>query len=420
MRTLAMLVLKDVRRRFADPAALLLNLAIPLVMAGMMALAFGGRGDSQRTPVLHLLVVNQDEGGPIGRALANAQQNPEAAGRLDISLAGSREEGLRRLREEDAAALILIPKNFSADLFDGRNVELELVKNPAASIMPVIAQQGVEVAALYISIGARLLDGRGPRIAELFEGKGWDDPQAIASLVTELYQRVRGLDDFLIPPLIEVKTGDQETGEEADEGRPNFMIWMFPGVMIMGLLFTANTQMRDLLREAETVTLRRQLAAPIGAVKVLIAKIVSVMAVVAIATVLLLLVGRWAFGVRWGPVAPLAVASAVIVLAATGFAALVFSLVRTERQGDAFGGVLIMLMSLLGGTFFPPQVVPDWMQGIARLTLTYWSHGALRDLASGGGWDKVQGEVGVLAIIGLVLTLAGVMALRHRHLRGAL
>jgi ABC-type multidrug transport system permease subunit len=419
MGTLATLVRKDLRRRLVDPSKLLLNLAIPLVIAGMMALAFGGRGDSQRTPVLHLVVVNQDE-GPIGRALGNAQQNPEAAGRMEIRQAKDRGEGLRLLREEEMAALILIPKNFSADLLDGRDVELEVVKNPAASIMPVIAQQGIEVAALYISIGARLLDGRGAQIAELFEGRGWNDPQAIAALVTELYGRVRGIDAFLIPPLIEVKAGERETAKEAGKGRPNFMIWMFPGVMIMGLLFTANTQMRDLLREGEIGTLRRQLVAPLGAVKVLVAKIVSVAEVVAIATVLLLLVGRWAFGVRWGPVAPLAAATAVIVLAATGFAALVFSLVRTERQGDAFGGVLVMLMSLLGGTFFPPQVVPSWMQGISRLTLTYWSHGVLRDLAAGGGWDKIRGELSILLIIGLALTLAGVIALRRRHLRGAL
>jgi len=419
MGTLATLVRKDLRRRLVDPSKLLMNLAIPLVMAGMMALAFGGRGDNQRTPVLHLVVVNQDE-GPIGRALGNAQQNPEAAGRMEIRQAKSRGEGLAMLREEEAAALILIPKNFSADLLDGKDVELEVVKNPAASIMPVIAQQGVEVAALYISIGARLLDGRGPRIAELFEGKGWDDPQAIAALVTELYDKVRGVDAFLIPPLIEVKTAERETGKEAGKDRPNFMIWMFPGVMIMGLLFTANTQMRDLLREGEIGTLRRQLVAPLGAVKVLIAKIVSVAAVVAIATVLLLLVGRWVFDVRWGPVVPLAAATAAIVLAATGFAALVFSLVRTERQGDAFGGVLVMLMSLLGGTFFPPQVVPSWMQGVSRLTLTYWSHGVLRDLAAGGGWEKIQGELSILLIIGLTLTLAGVLALRRRHLRGAL
>ncbi|MEK7283905.1 MAG: ABC transporter permease [Acidobacteriota bacterium] len=419
MRTLATLVLKDVRRRFADPSALLVNLAIPLVMAGMMALAFGGRGGSERTPVLHLLVVNQDE-GPIGRALAGAEQNPEAAERLEIRQAASREEGLRRLREEDAAALLLIPKDFSNDLLEGRDVELELIKNPAESIMPIVAQQGAEVAALYLSIGARLFDGQGPRIVELFEGKGWDDPQAIAKLVTDLYERVRGLDDLLIPPLIEIATGEKETGEGARKGGPNFMVWMFPGVMIMGLLFTAVTQMRDLLKEGEAGTLRRQLASPLGAGRVLIAKVVSVAAVVAIAMVLLLLVGRWPFGVRWGPVAPLAAASTLIVLAATGFAALLFSLVRTERQGDAFGGVLIMLMSLLGGTFFPPQIVPDWMQGISRLTLTYWSHGALRDLASGGGWAGVRDDLPVLGLIGAVLTLAGVFLLRRRHLRGAL
>lgn len=419
MRTLATLVLKDIRRRFADPSALLLNLAIPLVMAGMMALAFGGRGGSERTPVLHLLVVNQDE-GPIGRALAGAEQNPEAAERLEIRQAASREEGLRRLREEDAAALLLIPKNFSTDLLEGRAVELELIKNPAESIMPVVAQQGAEVAALYLSIGARLFDGQGPRIVELFKGKGWDDPQAIAKLVVDLYGRVRGVVDFLIPPLVEIATGEKESGEGARKGGQNFMVWMFPGVMIMGLLFTANTQMRDLLKEGEAGTLRRQLASPLGAGRVLIAKVVSVAAVVAIAMVLLLLVGRWAFGVRWGPVAPLAAASTLIVLTATGFAALLFSLVRTERQGDAFGGVLVMLMSLLGGTFFPPQIVPDWMQGISRLTLTYWSHGALRDLASGGGWAGVRDDLPVLGLIGSVLTLAGVFMLRRRHLRGAL
>jgi ABC-2 type transport system permease protein len=419
VRTIAILTLKDLRRRLADPAALLLNLAVPLVMAGMMALAFGGRGKGNdgATPTLRLLVVNQDE-GPVGRAMAGASQSPEAAGRLEIKQASSREEGLRRLREEDAAALLLIPKNFSTDLLEGRDVELELLKNPAESIMPVVAQQGAEVVALYLSIGARLFDRQGRRIEELFKGKGWDDAQAIATLVTDLYGRVRGLGDFLIPPLIEVTTHREK--EEVKRGGMDFMAWMYPGMMMMGLLFTGIVQMRDLLREGDAGTLRRQLTAPIGAGQVLVAKVASVAAVVAIALVFLLLAGCWAFGVRWGPLAPLAVTCAAIVLAVTGFAALLFSLVRTERQGDAFGGILTMLMSLLGGAFFPPQIVPEWMQGLSRLTLSYWGHGALRGLASGRGWEGVRGDLPVLAVIGAVLTLAGVLILRRRHLRGAL
>jgi ABC-type multidrug transport system permease subunit len=411
------LVLKDLRRRLADPAALLLNLAIPLVMAGLMALAFGGRGDD-RAPVLRLLVVNLDD-GPVGRALAGATQNPEAAERLEIRQAKDRDEGLRRLRDEESAALVVLPKDFSKDLLEGRQVTLEILKNPAQSIMPVVAQQGAEVVALYLSVGARLLEGEGVRIEELFKGRGWGDAPAVTALVMVLYERMRSVEPLLFPPLIEVGTKKQDDAEP-QSGRLDFMGWLFPGMMMMGLLFTGLTQMRDLLREGVAGTLRRQLTAPLGARRLLFAKIVSVAAVTTLALMLLMLIGRFAFGVRWGAWAPLAVTSALVVLAVTGFAALLYSLVRTERQGDTFGTILVMLMSLLGGTFFPPQSVPSWMQPISRLTISYWGHEALRGLASGGGWERVRVGLPVLAALGAAFTLAGVMMLRRRHLRGAL
>ncbi len=417
MRTILILTLKDLRRRLADPAALLLNLSIPLVMAGLMALAFGGKGDD-RGPVLRLLVVNLDE-GPVGRALAGATQNPEAAKRLEIKQAKDRDEGLRRLRAEEASALVVVPKDFSKDLLEGRQVTLEILKNPAQSIMPVVAQQGAEVAALYLSVGARLFEGEGPRIEGLFKGRGCGDAAAVTALVAVLYERIRSVDTLLLPPLIEVGTKKQDEAEPKSGGL-DFMGWLYPGMMMMGLLFTGLTQMRDLLREGSAGTLRRQLAAPLGAHHLLVAKIVSVAAVTAIALVLLMLIGRFTFGVRWGAWAPLAVTSALIVLAVTGFAALLYSLVRTERQGDTFGTILVMLMSLLGGTFFPPQIVPSWMQGVSRLTISYWGHEALRGLASGGGWERVRGGLPILAVLGAAFTLAGVMLLRRRHLRGAL
>ena len=400
----------------ADPAGLLLNLSIPLVMAGMMALAFGGKGDD-RAPVLRLVVVNLDD-GPVGRALAGSTQNPEAARRLEIRQAGDRDEGLRRLRQEESAALLIVPRHFSKDLLEGKDVELELLKNPAQSIMPVVAQQGAEVAALYLSVGASLLEGQGQRLEDLFNGKGWDDSVAIAALVTALYERITGIQDLLFPPLIEVESKKEEATTK--KGGFDFMSWMYPGMMMMGLLFTGLVQMRDLLRESTAGTLRRQLIAPLGAGRLLVAKILSVAAVVTIALVLLMLVGRWAFGVRWGAPAPLVVTSVLVVLAVTGFAALLFSVVRTERQGDTFGTVLVMLMSLLGGTFFPPQAVPGWMQGLSRLTVSFWGHEALRGLTSADGWDGVRDDLAILAVLGTALTLAGVFLLRRRHMRGAL
>ena len=62
MRVVLILTLKDLRRRLANPAALLLFLAIPLALAGTMALAFGHRpGGEERPPVLRLPIADLDD-----------------------------------------------------------------------------------------------------------------------------------------------------------------------------------------------------------------------------------------------------------------------------------------------------------------------------------------------------------------------
>ncbi|HEY3176995.1 MAG TPA: ABC transporter permease [Candidatus Polarisedimenticolia bacterium] len=419
MRRILVLVLKDLRRRLADPAGFFLNLSIPLAMAGMMALAFGNSGGGeQNAPQLRLVLVDLDE-SPISGMLAGASQNPRAAGRMAVRRAATREEGLDVLRDEEFAAMLVIPRGFGQALLGSERTELELVKNPSENIMPVVAQQGAEVLALYLSAGARVLGDEGPRLQKLLvDGAGWNDAAGLGSMIATLYDRVDAAGNLLFPPIIEV-TEQAETKQDAGGGF-NWMSWMFPGMVVMGLLFTSLTQMRDLLRERDAGTLRRQLASPLGAGQVILAKVLSVAAVVAIALVLLLTVGSLAFGLAWGAPAPLIATSALLVLAITGFSAMVFALVRTERQGDAFGGVLTMLMSMVGGAFIPPQILPEWLRGVSCFTVNHWGHEALRALATGGGWAQVGAYLPALAIMGVVFTGLGMTLLGRRHLRGTL
>jgi len=434
MLVILALVAKDLRRRLADPAGLLLNLAIPLAIAGMMALAFGGRGGSAGTPVLSIVVVDLDE-TPLSGFLAGSSQSPEAAGRLDIKRADTPEQGLTVMHDEERAAMLVIPKGFSNALLDATPARLELVKNPAQNIMPVVAQQGGEVVALYLSVAGRLIGGEGPRIKRLFgvldngdasgnggasdNGGAWSDSAGLALMLSTLYGRVNASRDLLFPPLIEVR--EQEKAKPAgDTGGVSMMAWMYPGILVMGLLFTGITQMRDLLHERTGGTLKRQLTAPLGAGQVLIAKVISVAIVVGLAQACLLAIGSLAFGVHWGALGPLVAVSALIVLAATGFAALIFALVRTERQGDAFGSILTMLMAMMGGAFVPTQVLPEWLRGLSRFTVNHWGNEALRALSSGGSWPEVRVYMTALALLGSVTMILGVLMLRARHMRGAL
>ena len=418
MRLILVLVAKDLRRRIADPAGLLLNLAIPLAIAGMMALAFGGRGGAPSTPVMRIVAVDLDE-TPISGFLTGASQSPEAAGRIEIKRAASRDEGLAFMHDGEFAATLVIPSGFSDALLGGNRTQLELVKNPAQNIMPVVAQQGGEVVALYLSVAGRLLGDEAPRIRELLDGGGWGDSAGLAAMLSTLYSRVNASRDLLFPPIIEVRETQKRKTEDA-AGGINWMAWMYPGILVMGLLFTGVTQMRDLLYERTAGTLKRQLAAPLGAAQVLLAKVLSVALVVAVAHVSLLAVGWAAFGVEWGAIGPLAAVSALLVLAVTGFAALIFAVVRTERQGDAFGGILTMLMSMMGGAFIPVQALPEWLRDLSRFTVNHWGNEALRALSSGGGWAEVRTYMMALALLGTISTGLGVLLLRTRHMRGAL
>jgi ABC-2 type transport system permease protein len=420
VRALVTLALKDLRRRLADPAGLLINMAIPLAIAGMMALAFGGSstGSSgrQSSPVLRLVLVDEDD-TPVSDLLAGSSQNKEAAERLSVLRAQTREAGLELMREKEAAAMFIIPKGFSEALLDGVPARLELVRNPAQSVMPEVASQGAGVVALYLTVGRRFLGDDAQRLRALIEGKGWEDTAGLALSLASLYQRIKASDDLLFPPLITL--GEAQREEEGGGGF-QLMGWMYPGLLVMGLLFVSVTQMRDLLRERDAGTLRRQLCAPLGTGTLLAAKVLSVALTVLAAHAILLAAGSLAFGLSWGPPLALAVVSALLVLAVTGFAALLFSLVRTERQGDAVASIGIMVMSLLGGAFIPPQIMPEALQAASRATLNHWGQGALRALSAGEGWQGARPFLGALAGLALVFTLAGVALLRWRHVRGAL
>ncbi len=411
MRAILLLTAKDIRCRLARPSGMLLNLAIPLVLAAMMAMVFGGGGE-EFTPTMHIVVVDEDQ-GPIADLIKGAAQNDDAAQYLRLSQAATREAGLAAMKDRDATAMLVIPSGFGEALLKGDRVTLDLVKNPSHRILPIVAEQGAGVLALYLSAARRAIGDEAERVLNLVDGVGWDDAVGIAAMVTVIYARVQASDDLLFPPIITIE--EETAAAEADTGGFNLMGWMFPGMIVMGLLFAGTTQMRELLEEARLGTLRRLLASPIGPGTVLLSKILSVGTVVGLTLVLFLVIGRLVFGIRWGPLPALAAVSCVVVIAVTGFGAMIFAVARTPRQGDAFGGILIMLMSLLGGAFVPPEALPDWLQGVARGTLNFWAHGLLRTLASGGGLADVAGGLAGLAAVGAAFTLTGALLLKRRH-----
>ncbi|HEV7786058.1 MAG TPA: hypothetical protein VGQ28_12020, partial [Thermoanaerobaculia bacterium] len=159
MRLLLAMVGKDLRRRARSPLATLLLLAFPLIFSGLLALTFGGRGN--QVPKVRLLIEDRD-GGLVGQLVAAAFQQGDAQKYFEVKKvenAAGEAAAAGVLEREDATALLRLPAGLSDDVFAGRPAKIELVKSPAQSILPDVAEQVTTVLAEGLSAASRLLRG---------------------------------------------------------------------------------------------------------------------------------------------------------------------------------------------------------------------------------------------------------------------
>jgi hypothetical protein len=146
MRFLVTCARKDLRRRLADPMALVLWLAIPLFIGGLMSLIFGG--GSSAAPTIRVLLVDEDA-SVLGRLLAGAAGSGQASF-LDIERV-NRADGYAQMNAGAASALVVLPPGFTDAVLNEQPTTITLVRNPSERILPAIVQTGAEmlVEALF-------------------------------------------------------------------------------------------------------------------------------------------------------------------------------------------------------------------------------------------------------------------------------
>jgi ABC-2 type transport system permease protein len=420
MRLLLAMVGKDLRRRVRSPLPTLLLLAFPVIFAGLIALTFGASGTE--VPKVRLLLEDRD-GGLVGRLVAAAFQQGQAQEHFEIkTVQDSEKTGAAALIErEEATALLRLPAGLSDDVFAGRPARIELIKSPAQSILPDVAEQAATVLAEGLSAASRLLRGPFDQIRNMpaEPGGGVSDRRVAetAILVNQAAARAR---PYLFPPVITLETADPAPAQKPADGKPSIFLLILPGISVFSLFSLADQTMRDLLVEARLKTLRRQLAGPLTAGRVLAGKALSTAAVAALALLVLTAVGA-AVAPRAVSLAGYLLLSAAVIAAATGFASMVFGLARGERQGATLASLVSLVMAFSGGSFIPLDSLPAALRALSPFSLIYWGSDGYRKLVTGGaGLRAVLPNIAILASAGLLLLALSAPLWQRRLLRGEL
>ena len=362
MRFLLTAVRKDLGRLRRDPLALATSLGIPLVLVTLISLVFSG---GRATPQGRLLVADED-GTILSRTLTSTVSGQQLSKIFTIETT-NREEGHRRVDRGDASALLIIPKGSQDAFLRNQPAQLQLITNPAQQILPKIAEESlatvVDGAFYFQKLGAIALQNRNTRLINL--------------------------DLHVTAPRPE---------------NQNVAALFLPAMLFMGLLFVGNAYALDFWKEQSWGTLRRLASAPVslgmflGGRLISLAPILTIVALVGVA------------GMRWFarlPVANILLATLWLVLSGAAFYLFLVTIAvhaSGQRAANVIGNLVVFPLSLVGGSFFPFEMMPDWMASIGRLTPNGWAVTKFKAFVAGSAHttDFLIGAAG-MAFVGSVL-----------------
>jgi len=399
MGFIASSALKDIRRRLEDPAALVIWFAIPILLGGLMTLAFGGREGPK--PRAHVLLVDEDDSF-VSRLLAGTFGGQSDAANLASVERVSREEGKARIDAGEGTALLIIPEGFGEAILAERPIALKLVKNPAQTILPRIVEEVLSVVVDGTFYAQRLIGD--PYRQAVQQGVGNEGPmpdEAIAALsvgAVRLWERVSASVDPLAIRLTTRIERDEEPRPRQDIG-----LLFLPSVLFMALMFISQGISEDLWVEKNAGTLRRVLATPQPLSGFLLGKLLAGLTVISVIMLPGLALGTWFWGIPWQRALS---ALAWSVLAGLFFLLLfhaVYLFASSQRQAGVLASMVLFPMLMAGGAFFPFELMPRWMADIGRLTPNGWVLVQFKAILAG------EVELGTLLATGLALGFGGVL-----------
>jgi len=172
-------------------------------------------------------------------------------------------------------------------------------------------------------------------------------------------------------------------------GGPGYAAWLFPGTVVLVLLFTAIFSTISVIEDRREGFLQGALVAPVPRAVIVLGKILGGTTLAALQAGAILLAGPLV-GVRAGPAA---VARGLALVVVIGFAltSLSFAIAWRMRSTQGFHAIMtvfLMPLWLLSGAFFPAAGVPPWLGWLMGINPLTYGVAALRHAlgpAAGGG-----------------------------------
>ena len=403
MNKLLLIGIKDLKLMFRDRAALTFMLLAPFLLTIGMGFVTGRfSGGSTGISDIPVVIVNLDD-EELGEALVNLFNSEDLAELMEPTASDSPETARQLIDDDQAAAAIIIPEGFTRSIIPAEGttldqnyiepepVQIEVYSNPSrptgAGILKAIVDEFV----------SRVEEGRMSGMTS-FLGlmqSGLIDLQNIETEARALFQNVEQTESTAITLKTDIE------GAEAVEF--DLLAYFAPGMALMFLMYTVSYGGRSILAERAQGTLPRLMISPTQTTQVLGGKVLGIFFMGVAQVGILILASAIFFQVKWGDVLGIFALILAAVFGATGWGMLITAFARSPAQVSSTGSAVMLIFSILGGSFISLEQFPPFIQTISKITPNAWGLDGFTTLALGGTLSNVVEPVTALLIMGGVL-----------------
>lgn len=441
MKLVWTLIAKDLRLFQRDRLALGFTILLPILLASVMGSAMSSMsGGGGATPRVRLLVQDEDQ-SEASQALI------EMLGDADGLSTEASADARPQVRNGDAPAALVIPPGFGAELAAGRIGATRLLRDPASPISQQVIAGHLVFALARVQFetgGLALMTSALDEFGFPVEGRAeatdilsstWNQ---FESLAVDLEAQgsspdpdVRADSDSSTgsnllargPELLGVVSEDVAGANDATKPPDGAGIsHAFAAMAVMMLMFNLVAAGGGLLDEEASGSLLRLRLSPAGGLELLMAKLGFVFLVGLLQLSVLFPFGWLVFDLPLGAHLPEVLVISIALCLAVAAMGMVFATAsRTRKQLEGVSTIIILIMSAVGGAWFPREITPAWFRALGSWTVTAWAmdayHAALwygKGLIAKDGLDSIAPQVGVLLAFAVLFTTISVLLFRRR------
>ena len=389
---------KDLKIQFRDFWAVLLLFLVPMIVITIASFALGGLFEEGAAAV-KVPFIDADDSSTSRNVVAELEKVEGLILETTYKESGdvkpmTEEYARRRIENSDRSVAVVIPREFGRKIRAGEQTAFIVLQNPAERMNTTIVRGVLEAYATRLSADPVV---RKIAVEEAMAASGGlANPEEVGRRVQDRSEKL-----WEEPPvLVNATNVVQVEGGGVDPFKQNV-----PGYAVMFALFTILSGGGALLREKETGTFRRLLMAPVTRTSILIGKLLPTFITVLLQMTVFFAFGHLVFGMELGQsLGGLVLVGAAVAMAATSMSILMATFVKTESQLSGVSLLVVLAMSSLGGSWWPLEIVPDFMRTLAHvITINAWAMDGFKDILwYGRGVVDVLPEVGVLVLISLV------------------